>query len=93
MRVVHESYYWDSCIFLTLTYDDDHLPPNGSLVKSDLQKFFKRLRKNSGKKMAYFACGEYGEQTARCHYHVILFGLDFLSKSDRDMIKLCWRVS
>lgn len=32
--------------FLTLTYDDDHLPKDLGLHKEDLQKFFKRLRIN-----------------------------------------------
>jgi len=59
--------------FLTLTYDNEHLPEYGSLHKSHLQKFFKRLRK-SGKKFRYYACGEYGEKLSRPHYHVLVFG-------------------
>ena len=66
-----------SC-FLTLTYDDVHLPFYGQLVKSDLQKFFKRLRKNVGP-FRYVACGEYGERSRRPHFHVALFGLDFVA--------------
>lgn len=62
--------------FLTLTYDDEHLPENNTLVKSDLQKFFKRLRKQHGS-FRYYAAGEYGDNTQRPHYHVIVFGLDF----------------
>ena len=31
-------------VFVTLTYDDKHCPT--SLVRSDIQKFFKRLRKD-----------------------------------------------
>lgn len=63
--------------FVTLTYDDSHLPAEG-LVKADLQKFFRRVRK-SGRPFRYFACGEYGGRTRRAHYHAILFGLDFSS--------------
>ena len=62
--------------FLTLTYDDAHLPEHGQLVKRDLQLFFKRLRKNVGP-FRYVACGEYGELKRRPHFHVALFGLDF----------------
>jgi len=62
--------------FLTLTYDDAHLPSNGSLVFRDLQLFFKRLRK-AGVLFRYFACGEYGEKFRRPHYHVCVFGFDF----------------
>lgn len=58
--------------FLTLTYDDDHLPLFVS--KRDLQLFFKRMRKVF--KFRYFACGEYGSATMRPHYHILVFGVD-----------------
>lgn len=63
---------------LNLTYDDVHLPKHGQLVKADLQKFFKRLRKNIGG-FKYVASGEYGEISRRPHYHIALFGMDFRS--------------
>lgn len=78
----------DSNYFVTLTYDDNHLPlsmgtlpdtgemvTTATLVKSDFQKFMKRLRKAADEKIRFFACGEYGDRTARPHYHAILFGL------------------
>lgn len=82
VRCMHELEYHDSASFLTITYDDKHLPINSqgypTLVKTDLQKFFKRLRKSlPGKNLRYMASGEYGDQTHRPHYHVILFGYDF----------------
>lgn len=85
--------------FITLTYDDEHVP--GMIVKTgeimrkvqytwkpgekrpesvqillyeDIQKFLKRLRKAYRGKLRYFVAGEYGEQTARPHYHMILYG-------------------
>lgn len=65
----------DSC-FITLTYDQKHLPSNGSLVPKDTQDWLKRLRKAiSPKKVRYFLVGEYGDDTWRPHYHVALFGL------------------
>lgn len=87
-RVVMEQLYHSESWFLTLTYDDEHLPRSfacdtstgeivsvhSSLVKSDLQKFFKRLRK-SGQVIRYFASGEYGTHTYRPHYHILIFGL------------------
>ncbi len=67
--------------FITLTYDDDHLPSDGSLRAADLQKFFKRLRKSlSPHKIRFYGCGEYGEQFKRPHYHAIIFGYDFPDK-------------
>lgn len=73
--MLHELDYHDDACFITLTYSDEHLPTNNSLVKRDLQLFFKRLRKSYPNKIKYFACGEYGEQTERPHYHAILFGI------------------
>lgn len=73
-RILHELQGKDGS-FITLTYDDDHLPANGSLVKRDLQLFIKRLRKYAEPdKLKYFACGEYGENSKRCHYHIIVIG-------------------
>lgn len=44
------------------------------LMYEDIQKFLKRLRKAYRGKLRYFVAGEYGEQTARPHYHMILYG-------------------
>lgn len=78
LRCVHEARMHDANCFLTLTYDPEYLPPGGTLVKSDLQKFFKRLRKTTGLQLRYFATGEYGEApSSRPHYHILLFGYDF----------------
>lgn len=47
-----------------------------TVVKSDFQKFMKRLRKSSLPfKLRYLAVGEYGGRTHRPHYHILLFGL------------------
>lgn len=79
----------DSAFFVTLTYDDFHVPKSYypdpetgeahtsyTLVKRDFQLWMKRLRKKfSDDKIRFFACGEYGGQTQRPHYHAIIFGL------------------
>ena len=64
-----------SCM-VTLTYDDDHLPPHGQLFKEHLQLFFKRLRK-AGARFKYVASGEYGDRSRRPHFHIAFFGMDF----------------
>ena len=79
MRCVHEAECFSQNCFITLTYDDDHLPPDGSLCLSDFQKFLKRLRKRFGK-LRFFHCGEYGENLKRPHYHACIFGFDFPDK-------------
>ncbi len=75
LRLMHELYYWEHAVFLTLTYDDDNLPERGSLVKTDLQKFIKRLRRDyEPNRLRYYGVGEYGENTNRPHYHIIIYG-------------------
>lgn len=66
--------------FVTLTYNNKNLPrtPNGykTLESKHLTDFFKRLRYyEKDSKIRYFACGEYGTNTSRPHYHIILFNL------------------
>lgn len=85
-RIYHEAQLHEENSFITLTYSDDYMPLLGTLVPRDLQLFFKRLRKAKGP-VRFFACGEYGEQTQRPHYHAILFGQAFTS--DRKL----WRRS
>lgn len=88
-RIVHEMFYYSSNLFITLTYDDDHIPEFGSLVKKDLQKYFKRLRFSlDGKTIKYYACGEYGGETDRPHYHAILFGVE---PGDLGLKKNIWK--
>lgn len=83
---MHERREHDLAVFLTLTYNDHHLPAGGTLVKRDMQLFFKRLRmyhhynNPEAGKIKYFMCGEYGGKTQRPHYHAIVFGLDFADK-------------
>lgn len=99
-RCMLEAMYHDRNSFITLTYDDDHLPdpnyiydsdgvitgqsPIHPLVKSDFQKFMKRLREHfEDEKIRFFACGEYGSINNRPHYHAILFGEDFADDRQR----------
>jgi len=78
---MHEKQMHDASSFLTLTYDDDHLPKDGGLRKRDLQLFMKRLRKWHGQSgLRFYGCGEYGSDSWRAHYHVLLFNLDFEDK-------------
>jgi hypothetical protein len=81
VRCMHEASLYDDNCFITLTYDDDNLPVDGSLNKTHFQKFMKRLRKRSpGKTIRYYHCGEYGEENSRPHYHACLFNYDFPDK-------------
>lgn len=75
LRLQFESEQYKDKWFITLTYDEANNPR--TLVKKDLQLFIKRLRKHcESKKVRYYAVGEYGDETARPHYHAIIFGPD-----------------
>lgn len=64
---MHEAQLHTDNSFITLTYSDENLPPNNSLVKSDFQNFMKRLRKSiAPKKVRYYHCGEYGTACKNC---------------------------
>lgn len=80
MRCVHESQLHEQNCFITLTYNPEHLPADGSLHLEHFQNFMKRLRERFGSGIRFFHCGEYGENFGRPHYHAILFGFDFSDK-------------
>ena len=105
VRLIHEAAYWWEfhslpSIFLTLTYDEKHVPFYGELVKYELQDFLKRLRWHSGAQFRYYGVGEYGSKCPdhkivdcpicgpiqRPHFHVVIFGW---SPADKKM--LCTR--
>lgn len=75
IRAYHEASLFDRNCFATFTYAD---PPPPRIDKKHLQDFFKRARHTYN--FRYMACGEYGEQTHRPHYHALIFGEDFLDE-------------
>lgn len=88
LRMQHESStVGHKTLFVTLTYNAEHLPKDYGLSIEDCQKFFKRLRrrldrKNDKTKFKYYLCGEYGPKTRRPHYHAIIMGLDITYAND-----------
>ncbi len=74
---MHEASQHQANSFITLTYDNDHLPRSGGLNVKHWQNFAKRLRHRIGP-FRFYHCGEYGDESARPHYHALLFGHDFL---------------
>ncbi|WNK14368.1 MAG: replication initiator protein [Microvirus sp.] len=75
VRCMHESKLYASNAFVTLTYDDENLPKNGSLVPERFVLFMKRMRYYySG--IRFFHCGEYGDRTERPHHHALLFNCE-----------------
>lgn len=76
VRLYHEYLNAKSAWFVTLTYDDLHLPLEG-VNKDDVQKFFKKFRKKQ--KCRFFLVSEYGDTFGRPHYHCIFFFPDDVS--------------
>lgn len=88
-RILHESSYYQSNTFVTLTYDDEHLPSDGSLRKEDVQLYLKRLRSRlDGRIIKYYAAGEYGELNGRPHYHLIIMNVGRVK--DVDVLDRSW---
>lgn len=62
--------------FLTLTYDESHVPRmrdgDLSLRFGDVQKYLKMLRK-AGYRAKYVCVGEYGGERHRPHYHMLIW--------------------
>lgn len=78
--------------FVTLTYDDMHLPKDGCVHPRVMQLFIKGLR-NRGYSFRYYAVGEYGERSNRPHYHVALFNFPQCHRGQTDLTKaVCCRV-
>lgn len=74
-RIMLESLMHRDNAFVTLTYDDEHLPKGGSLAPEEVRDWLKRFRKSiEPGRVRYYAVGEYGETSNRPHYHVALFG-------------------
>jgi len=81
IRCMHEAQLHSNNCFITLTYDDTHLPSDGSLHYKDFQLFVKRLRKKFRfNRIRYYMAGEYGDNFGRPHFHACLFGIDFHDK-------------
>lgn len=77
-RNIAESKTAIACNFVTLTYGRDlrlgtvDHERAAVLTYSDVQKFFKSVRK-AGYKLRYFCVGEYGTLKGRSHWHVLIY--------------------
>jgi hypothetical protein len=81
VRIYHESKMHKKNCFLSLTFNDEHLPEDGSISKKDVQLFIRRFRHFlSPHEVRFYACGEYGDKEFRPHYHCCIFGYDFPDK-------------
>lgn len=92
-RITHEVQTSELSCFITLTISDLNIHTDSftrvkdkstfwgySVYKRSVQLFIKRLRKQTNAKFKFFACGEYGDQKLRPHYHICIMGYDFPDK-------------
>lgn len=87
-RILKEAEQYENNYFITLTYDDEHLPVRyikgnyvSTLIKNEISDFNKKLktylkRRGLNSDFRFYGIGEYGSNTFRSHYHVIYFNLD-----------------
>lgn len=80
-------------LFVTLTYNNAHLPEYGHVCKRDVQLFKKRLKRNldifaksqwledrkPSKDLKFLIVSEYGSKDGRPHYHCIITGMPYFS--------------
>ena len=82
-----------AALFVTLTYDEEHLPLNEhgvpTLSRVHLDTFLRYLR-DRFPGYRFEAAGEYGGQTGRPHFHLVLFGL-FYNERVIAKIRECWK--
>lgn len=79
IRLSKEAERASSAFFLTLTYDNDHIPISDrgymTLDYGHLTAFFKKLRKKNKTGIKYYAVGEYGGRSERPHFHIVIFNM------------------
>lgn len=79
-----------SAYFITLTYNDKHLPEDRRVNKKHVDDFLKRFRKSiEPYKIRYFLVSEYGEDFGRPHYHMLLFNFPSCLNI-REYLKKTW---
>lgn len=84
-RIILESCLHKENAFVTLTYDENHVPVNGELSKKHAQDWQKRLRGLSSNRLRFVTVGEYGDDHFRPHYHAAVFGT-----ADAEMVAKSW---
>ena len=86
-RCMHEAQMHEQNCFLTLTYNEENLPYDGSLTPSHFTNFMKRYRHHvSPNKIRFFHGAEYGDNLQRPHHHVCIFGHEF---TDTEIFREC----
>ena len=77
IRLLYEcrKYPPGTCLFITLTFDDDNLKKFSKDTNKAVRLFLDRLRKDYGKQIRHWFVCEFGTLHGRPHYHGILFNV------------------
>ena len=93
-RLINQN-FGDRDIWLTLTYDDEHLPPDGDIDAAikNMQNFVRRVNYQRKKRelpnAKYVYVTEYNEDAEiRWHHHIVMDGV-----LDMDVVEGCWNQS
>lgn len=93
-RLINEN-FTDNDLWITLTYDEKHLPPDGDIDAAikNMQNFIRRVnyqRKKRGLPNAkYVYVTEYNPtEEIRWHHHIVMDG-----QMDMDAVVACWKQS
>ena len=93
-RLINEN-FTDNDLWITLTYDDEHLPPDGDIDAAikNMQRFIRRVnyqRKKRGLSNAkYVYVTEYNPtEEIRWHHHIVMDG-----QMKMDVVEACWKQS
>lgn len=93
-RLINENFK-DDDLWITLTYDDDHLPPDGDIDAAikNMQKYIRRInyqRKKRGlENCKYIYVTEYNpNEEIRWHHHLVMDG-----DMDMDTVEKAWKQS
>lgn len=98
VRLYHHSLIHGTSLFITLTYNDEHMD-DSNLNYRHFQLFMKKLRRRfPDRRLSFFCAGEYGGKSFRRHFHCLVFGLNindvkssFLCRSRKDKNIKIWR--
>lgn len=81
LRIEHESMQHETSLFVTATYDNDHLPVTQAQLVEDKDRWLDTWRHYSkreyGRGIRYFVVAEHGDRTHRVHFHACIFSGQF----------------
>ena len=92
-RLYNHAKMHNNCIFVTLTYNDEHYTDNPEELRKDITKFIKRFRQElCDKTFSYYMVCEKGDLKNRCHFHMLMFWNGIATKQDvARLIDIKWR--